>query len=298
MSKENNAIETIRDKYKNYTINGQLINVMTCKHTLAQVVSGTGSINLGHQSVIPSVKSDREVFWANILVARSEYGGKEYRVVENPDDSSGKPDVLLHSDTGTIGIQVTELTHETERKYRHIATIFRKHIFTTVINKKVYPIKPIIVTLFVREGFPPRVSDASKIAYDIANKLLGGQLEASVDVDGYYYTIRVLDDNHIYYCRSVNNIGILINFELLHRSIPFYQKAIDEIKRKKMRSQADWLLIWCIEFHPHIPFFKDFILLYLKEQFVYNPAKRLYLVTALDKARGDFGRHIAVHKIY
>lgn len=87
------------------------------------LISGTGMpVNI--PSIIPNDKREKEVFWVKELICRlPTFSNSKFQINSNLDDSLGNHDVLIEIEKEeNIGVQVTELTSELQKKRSNLST--------------------------------------------------------------------------------------------------------------------------------------------------------------------------------
>lgn len=112
-------------------------------------IHGTGEL-IETISIIPEIKSEKEVFWTNELVCRlPDFSNKKFHIYSNPDDSSGNHDVIIDiQGEEKIGVQVTEFTNELQKARSNQREHYLEKIIIALKNHNVSAQERVAVKIF------------------------------------------------------------------------------------------------------------------------------------------------------
>ena len=261
-------------------------------------IHGTAT-QISFPSVIPSAKSDKEVFWVQELVQRlPEFDHEKTIVKTNVDDSNGNHDVIVETDTPfEIGVQVTELTYELWRRRSSQRDRYLQKIISElqIINAS-SPMR-VVAKLFFSTFNPnelelvPAREIAALIATEVASQ--SGQMVLNTHFG------RILlspAGGATIYVPTHGNIGVDVDIDELPRSFLMYKTAIDYLVEKKVHSKSPWLVIWSSTFWRDKHFLDIDVLNYMKQAFLGTAFSRVYFIESMD-GEGFFQANIGIHAV-
>jgi hypothetical protein len=249
-------------------------------------------------TVIPNKKPDKEVFWVNKLLDKISYDFID--ILPNPDDSNGKPDVIVKQKNSKINVQVTELTYELERTRQNIKKRYLKNVIEQIQSENISSQDRIIINV----SFPysikrkPTNTKVPHLVAEINNAIREKVFDKKIIKDSYSLFITpVKDEKATIYLLKTNNIGIDANIDQLSRSIALYSEAIQCIVEKKRETKADWLVIWSVNFWRDKHNCGDIVVKNMREEFTKTPISKVYFVESMDFGDGVFNTNLHVEEI-
>jgi len=237
------------------------------------------------QSVIPSDKAEKEVFWTTELMNKLKNNYEIKRIVSNDDDSHGNHDVLIiKNDESIIGVQVTELTYELERARKNIKETYIKKLLELVKVRDIKSQDKIIfnISFPYSETRKPALEKPKMIVDTIDGLIKEGIKEKAYQFDFGTIFCQKITKGEIY-IRNINNIGVDVNFDDLPRSLELYLDCIDAIISKKSKSLSSWLVIWSKEFWRDRQWLEKEVIDYLKSQFRESKFEKVFFIESMDR---------------
>lgn len=250
-------------------------------------------------SVIPGTKQAKEVFWASALVSRlPELQAFSPSVVPNLDDSHGNHDVIVNLDSGeSIGVQVTELTHELARARRRQTERFIAKAVECFTRRGLSSPRGLLVHCFIpfvagSRYVVPKVellADATELFIREARE------KQIVTVEQSKVLFEFVDNGEIY-VPSVAGIGINCNLDALPRTLDMYCDAITCLRDKKANSNSPWLLVWSSSFFRDKHWLGNEVLEQMKKAFSTSAFKRVFFIESMD-GHGYFEANLVINEI-
>lgn len=273
----------------------QAEDVSTRYRVGALITHGTAK-PAGLRQVVPADKRDREVFWVREVVSRlEEFAAETLTIRANADDSDGGHDVLIERPgQPTIGVQVTELTHELQRGRAGIRQEFVRRVLHASRQAEPPISERVVATLMVANEpagalkLPPE-----RIISAVQEIVRNRRLETIVPFEVGALMVQRLE-SAIPYVPTEGNLSFDVNFDQIPVGLETYANAIDGLREKKARSRSQWLLIWSREFWKDKHWLEEPVVTKFEKTFGDSLFERVYFVESMD-AEGLFAANISVH---
>ncbi len=250
------------------------------------------------RSVIPSNKSDKELFWTKILCEKLAEKYEIAKVESNPDDSHGKHDTIITlKDDSLIGVQVTEFTYELARTRKHIKESYLKQIHDLIQSKNIKSNDKLVFNIFFpySESKKPTSDKPKKIVEAIEELISNGISNRTYQYSFGTISVQTITKDE-FFIRNVNNIGVNVNFDNLPRTLEMYSDCVDSIVLKKSKSLSNWLLIWSLEFWKDRHWLGNELIDYMESQFKDSKFDKVFFVESID-GDGPFQVNLKLYEI-
>lgn len=246
-------------------------------------------------TILPDDKSKKELFWVEALVKKVTVAGF-VSVQSNDDDSNGNHDVVIVTDRDPIGVQVTRLTSELQKKRDDMKERYLENVIEYLRDNNISSDRKVAITLHFTGTQLEKSIKPKKIAA-IARSIEKGIAGSDKRIDcGDYQILFQYFDGKEFYIQNINNIGVDVTFDQIPRSLKTYQETVDVLASKKSKSKSPWLLIWSLDFYKDKHTFGDDTIEHMKQEFRGSHFKKVYFLESVD-GNGFFEANLTLHII-
>lgn len=226
-----------------------------------------------HRSVIPRVKTEREVFIVREFAEIQMVNNLPLLDIKSCEDSNKRPDVICQNGGCILRIQVTELKSSDQAQATSVSRHIVKKILCEIESRNYSSKEKTLVHIVPRLEESNRAikfkdNDIKKLVDLILDAIKEGILSPSIDEllttsdkatpaslvylklpSKIKNTIRMvwlemIPERTKCYCSGTNNIYLGVDFHLNSTNDDLLESIIDDIYRKKNRGFSDMLLIW------------------------------------------------------